>query len=84
MCNKCSISQWVYESVESEERERPVCRCNDCLNAIRKSEEDLTTAIKTLDYHVVDKALGVIVRSNIDIDAKLKHQAEVMHLKLEK
>jgi hypothetical protein len=32
---------WVYETKDSEERERPVCRCSDCLNAIRKSEEDL-------------------------------------------
>lgn len=40
--------------------------------------------MKSLDYLVVDKALGAIVRNNIDIDVKLKHQAEVMHLKLEK
>jgi hypothetical protein len=63
----------VYESVDSEERERPVCRCNDCLNSIKKSEEDLTAALKTLDYHTVDKVLGSIIRNNIDIDVKLKH-----------
>ena len=25
-CKKCSITQWVYETWESEEMERPVCR----------------------------------------------------------
>lgn len=74
----------MYETVESEERERPVCRCNDCLNSIKKSEDEITHSMKSLDYLVVDKALGAIVRNNIDIDVKLKHQAEVMHLKLEK
>ena len=45
------------------------------MNAIRKSEEDLSNALKTLEYHTVDKVFGAIVRSNIDIDVKLKHQA---------
>lgn len=63
----------MYESTDSEERERPVCRCSDCLNAIKKSEEDLSHALKSLDYHTVDKVLGQIVRSDLDIDVKLKH-----------
>lgn len=75
LCSKCSQSQWVYEATTSEERERPVCRCNDCLGTIRKSEEDLTAALKTMDFPVVDKALNHILRNNVDIDVKLKHQA---------
>jgi hypothetical protein len=37
-----------------------------------------------MDYHTVDKALSFIKMNHIDIDVKLLHQAEVMHLKLEK
>lgn len=70
--------------MESEERERPVCRCKDCLNTIKKHEDELQNALKTLDFHTVDKAYGEILRKNIDIDVKLLHQAKVMHLKLEK
>jgi hypothetical protein len=65
----------VYESVESEERERPVCRCNDCLNKIRKNEEELSAALKTMDYLTVDKVYTFILHNNIDIDVKLKHSA---------
>lgn len=57
LCINCSQSQWVYESVDSEEKERPVCRCNDCLNTIRKSEAELQAALKTNDFHVVDNIL---------------------------
>jgi hypothetical protein len=84
LCISCSTSQWVYESVESEERERPVCRCNDCLNKIKKSEDELSNSLKSMDYAIVDKALAHILHNNVDIDAKLKHQAKVMHLKLDK
>ena len=70
--------------MESEERERPVCRCNDCLNKIKKSEEDLAHALKSMDYHIVDKALTFILQNHIDIDVKLLHSAKVMHMKLEK
>ena len=37
-----------------------------------------------MDYHVVDKAMIFVLNNNIDIDAKLLHQAKVTHLKLEK
>jgi hypothetical protein len=47
--------------VESEEKERPVCRCNDCLSKIKKSEEDITAAIKTMDFQTVDKAYFFIL-----------------------
>jgi hypothetical protein len=49
---------WVYEKLDSEEKERPVCRCTDDLNKIRKNEEDLVNALKTMDFHIVDKALS--------------------------
>jgi hypothetical protein len=83
-CIQCSTSQWVFESHESEERERPVCRCNSCLGKIRKSEEDMAHAMKSMDYAIVDKALQNIIANKIDIDAKLLHSARVMHLKLDK
>lgn len=73
LCIKCSTSQWVFESVESEERERPVCRCNNCLNTIKQHEDALNTALKTMDFLTVDKVYSEIMRKNIDIDVKLLH-----------
>ena len=84
LCSNDSQCLWVYESVESEEKERPVCRCTDDLNKIRKSEDDLMNALKTMDFHVVDKVLSIIKNNQIDIDVKLMHQGDVMHMKLDK
>ena len=84
LCINCSTSQWVYESVEAEEKERPVCRCKDCLKRINKAEDDLNNSMKTLEYYTVDKSLSFIKSNNIDIDVKLLNQAEILHLKLDK
>jgi FYVE zinc finger len=65
LCIQCSKSQWVYETVDSEEKERPVCRCNNCLDKITKSEEDLVNAIKTMDFHTVDRVFSSIISHNI-------------------
>jgi len=40
--------------------------------------------MSTRDFAVVDKVLTQILNDHIDIDVKLKHDAEVLHLKLEK
>jgi hypothetical protein len=40
--------------------------------------------MRTNDFHVVDRVRSFIINNNIDIDIKLKHSADVLHLKLEK
>jgi hypothetical protein len=40
-CYKCSKTKWVYETVDSEEPNRPVCSCLNCAETIRKSEDNL-------------------------------------------
>jgi len=54
------------------------------LTKIKKAEEDMLNAIKTMDFLVVDKAYHFILANHIDIDVKILHQAQVTHLKLEK
>ena len=81
-CKNCSESQWVYEGRDSEEMERPVCRCQECNAKIKKSEDDLKAAMRTLEYHTVDNVLSQILGNHVDIDVKLKNDAEILHLKL--
>jgi len=45
LCLKCSSSQWVYEDQDSENKERPVCRCKDCMNQISKYSDELEQAL---------------------------------------
>jgi hypothetical protein len=75
---------WVFENVTDTDEERSVCRCNGCAEIIASNERDLKNAMATMDYHTVDKVLSHILANRIDIAVKLKHQAEVLHLKLQK
>ena len=75
---------WVYETHESEEKERPVCRSLKALDEINIAEKDMREAISSLDFHKVDKAFIHICNEKIDIDARLMHEAEEMHLKLDR
>lgn len=83
-CIKCCISNWVFDTKDDEEKERPVCRCETCNQMINTAESDLQGAMATMDFDTVHKVLSEIVGKNIDIDVKLRHEAEVLHLKLEK
>lgn len=83
-CNKCSKSLWVFENKDDTEEERSVCRCNGCAEVIDKAERELMEAMATMEFHKVDKVLTDILQNKVDIAVKLKHKAEVLHLKLEK
>lgn len=64
--------------------ERPICRCSNCKAKVEQAEHELSTAMETQEFTTLHKVLSGILSSNLDIDVKLKHQAEVLHLKLEK
>ena len=81
-CKLCSTKAWVFEHKDSEVPERPVCRCDKDRETIINAEQTLRNAMASHDFHVLDKAYNSI--KEIDIDVKLRHEAEVLHLKLEK
>ena len=80
-CKNCCVVKYEYETWESEEKERLVCRSLTVDKLIKKHEENLVTAIEKYDYGILDKALADC--HGIDIECKLRKKAEVMHLKLE-
>ena len=80
----CSTKDWVHEDRESLVAERPVCRCDNCLTKIQKGEQELRAAMETNDYATVDEVRAKIIDTKLDIDVRLKHDADVMHVKLEK
>lgn len=80
-CINCCKRDWVYESWESDDKERPVCRALEVVKNIQDHEDELSAAIETKEFTAVDKALNNC--HGIDIDVKLKKQGEDLHLKLE-
>jgi len=83
-CRACSQSLWVYENKDSENKDRPVCRCMQCQDRITKAENELREAMDTEEFPTVNKVLSGILAAKMDIDVKLQFQAEELHLKLEK
>eukprot|EP00357_Protocruzia_adherens_P032550 CAMPEP_0115014392 /NCGR_PEP_ID=MMETSP0216-20121206/26047_1 /TAXON_ID=223996 /ORGANISM="Protocruzia adherens, Strain Boccale" /LENGTH=576 /DNA_ID=CAMNT_0002384115 /DNA_START=26 /DNA_END=1756 /DNA_ORIENTATION=- len=75
---------WVYETIESEERDRPVTRSIEAGNNIKKAEDRLVQAMDSALFLEVDEALKHVTKYEIDIDVKLKHEAEVLHEKLKR
>jgi hypothetical protein len=60
--------------------ERPLCRSHPIVAKIKKHEDELQAACDGGDYGKLDKTLEEC--KGIDISAKLRHDAEVQHLKL--
>ena len=82
-CFNCSVTSWEFEKHDSIEKERPVCRSLEANKIINKHENSLREAMETDDYYSVDAAISEINNKRLDIDVKLKHEAELLHLKLE-
>ena len=82
-CFNCSATSWEFEKYDSIEKERPVCRSLEANKIINKHENSLREAMETDDYYSVDAAISEINNKRLDIDVKLKHEAELLHLKLE-
>lgn len=57
-CKKCSMTQWVYETAQSEEMERPICRSLVVNEKILAHEQNLTSAIEAYDFQIMDVAIN--------------------------
>lgn len=80
-CKLCSQTMYVYNTYESEEKDRPVCRSLEVQKKIEQREAALRESIDSYEFTDIDKQLALC--TGIDIDAKLRQQAETMHKKLE-
>jgi len=49
-----------------------------------QAEQNLRNAMATNEFHTLDKVFMAIKDAGTDIEVRLKHEAEVLHLKLEK
>lgn len=80
-CKNCSITMYVFNTHESEEKDRPVCRSLEVQKNIEEHEQRLLDAIDSYEYELINKEINEC--NGIDIDAKVRKQAEILHQKLE-
>lgn len=77
----CSTTGWVFEHHDSENEERPICRSHPVSAQIKKHENELLAAIESGNFDALDKALTSC--AGVDIDVKRRHEAQIMHKKLD-
>lgn len=80
---QCTWQGQYYENAESDIKERPVTFSLTCLAEIQKAEKEIQEAMDTKDFHILHKVLSGILAANVDINPKLRREAEDLHLKLE-
>lgn len=80
-CKNDSITMWVYKDHEAEDKERPVCRSIAVQKKIEALEQALKDAVESYEFYTIDRELTNCYGH--DICVKLRHEAEVLHKKLE-
>lgn len=80
-CKNCSVTMYVYNTHESEEKDRPVCRSLEVQKKIEVRERSLIDAIDSYEFDRINNELNEC--TGIDIDTKVRKKAEILHQKLE-
>ena len=70
----------MYEKWDSEAEERPICRSVEIQRKIEDFENQLRTAMAADQFEPLDKAMNLV--RDIDLDVRLRKQAEVQHMRL--
>lgn len=76
-CKNCSVTMYVYNTFESEEKDRPVCRSIEVQKKIEIRERNLVEAIESYEYEHIHRELTEC--NGVDIDAKIRKRAEILH-----
>ena len=71
---------WVYESWDSEEPERPVCRSTEVHKQILAAEADLKAAMDNHVFELLDETLKKYEET--DLDVRLRHKGDILNIKL--
>lgn len=68
---------YVFNTHESIEKDRPVCRSLDVQETIEQREKCLIEAIESYEFELINEELNNC--HGIDIDTKVRKQAEILH-----
>ena len=72
----------MYISHNSEEKDKPVCRCNDCQSQIDRAEIEMNEKIEMNQFEDLSSAIKLIQEKNITVDPKLLEKANVENERL--
>eukprot|EP01022_Parablepharisma_sp_SALTPOND_P033432 TRINITY_DN88712_c0_g1_i1.p3 TRINITY_DN88712_c0_g1~~TRINITY_DN88712_c0_g1_i1.p3 ORF type:complete len:649 (-),score=118.55 TRINITY_DN88712_c0_g1_i1:2924-4870(-) len=81
-CRNCKENMIVDETVESAERERPICLCKECLAEHKMCTKLLDEALNNTDFDRVDQILKIIEKKRPEVDVKKLDQLKRHHTSL--
>ena len=81
-CKNCKELMIVDETVESTEREKPICLCKECLLEHRTCTKLLEEATNNFDFDRVDQALKIIEMKKAEVDVKKLDKLRKHHTSL--
>ena len=77
ICKDCCFSDYFYETKNSEYPEILECRCKNCINLIKKEEENLIELLELNNLLQLETKYKEILSHQIQINPKLKVKAEI-------
>jgi hypothetical protein len=81
-CKSCCEIMLVDETVESSERERPICLCKACLSDHKACSKLVDEALNSGEFELVDKNLKFIEDKKAEVDVKKLHLLKRHHTSL--
>lgn len=81
-CKNCCEVTHVDENVESPERERPICLCNDCKAENKICTKLVDEALNCGEFEQVDKNLQIVESKKAEVDVKKLYHLKRHHTAL--
>eukprot|EP00826_Nyctotherus_ovalis_P052824 TRINITY_DN676_c0_g1_i20.p1 TRINITY_DN676_c0_g1~~TRINITY_DN676_c0_g1_i20.p1 ORF type:complete len:574 (-),score=244.87 TRINITY_DN676_c0_g1_i20:177-1898(-) len=81
-CKNCKESMVVYETVDSAEKEKPICYCKTCYSDYKNCEKLLDEALSIQAFDRVDVIYRTLVDKKFDADVKKFEKLKEHHTSL--
>ena len=81
-CKNCKESMVVYETVESAEKEKPICYCKTCYSDFKNCEKLLDEALSIQVFDRVDVIYKTLEEKKFDADVKKFEKLKEHHTSL--
>eukprot|EP00831_Metopus_contortus_P016478 TRINITY_DN1691_c0_g1_i6.p1 TRINITY_DN1691_c0_g1~~TRINITY_DN1691_c0_g1_i6.p1 ORF type:complete len:479 (-),score=88.26 TRINITY_DN1691_c0_g1_i6:150-1586(-) len=82
ICKNCCEKMVMDETIDSIEKERPICLCKECVKEHKLCTKLLDDALNNWEFEKVDKFYKMIEKRKAEVDVKKLHHLQRHHLTL--
>ncbi len=81
-CRNCKELMVVDETVDSPEREKPICLCKECMTEHKMCTKLLDEALNNTEFERVDQVLKIIEKKKAEVEVKKLYKLRSHHTAL--